>query len=553
MQATASKPVSGFPRWAGALVLGAALAFGGWRTEAALPPAPRSGELTLSTTPFVVSRKPGEEARVLPEQWLRIVGLYGDFDLQCEVELGEGADLDLVLRHVEPRIRDGERLPFTSRFGVLRLSTRAAGAPWRTREAALFGLDAGGMQLEAGVPATVWVKARGTTLTANVAGRVLEPFEVTDDHGDMVLVARGAPCLLRSLRIDPVARSTAPSPFLACAVLGLLAGWLAGGRRTGWVRLGFAALSAVGTAELARTVAFHGMLPHVAPPVLSVWVVACAGVLPMAAAALFGRRWYAVWTLAVLASFVAAAAVAARDKVWQRGAEPALLDAVLGPAAGAAALESFAGMVRGPFELHPALPSGRRVAVLGGTLALTGGTLRDEDHLEPLLQGALRAGGWKDAEVVSLPTVDGWLAQQWTMFRRFHANPAPAALVLVAGPDEAAPMRGAAQLAAALQAVQENPAGFAPPLDTMSCMTPATGDEAPRSHPRAVRATVAAAAAWCREHGVALVLTAAAGTPEPVVAELRAAATDGVSWLAPPRTGGIDATALAALLLGSAR
>ena len=546
-------PVTGIPRWAVALVLGAALALAGFRTMAALPPEPRSGELDLSTAPFVVNRKPGEEVRVAPEQWLRIVGLYGDFDLQCEVELGEGADLDLVLRHVEPRIRDGERLPFTSRFGVLRLSTRAAGAPWRTREEALFGVESGGMQLEAGVPATVWVKARGTTLTANVAGRVLEPFEVTDDHGDMVLVARGAPCLLRSLRIDPVARTESPSPLLACALLGLVAGWLAGARRFGWFRLGFAAVSAVGTAELARAVAFHGMLPHVAPPLLSVWVVACAGVLPMVAAVLFGRRWYAVWGLAVLASFVAAAAVAVRDRVWDRDAEPALVDAVFGPAAGAAPLESFAGMLRGPFELHPALPAGRRVAVLGGMLALTGGTLRDEDHLEPLLQGALRAGGWKDAEVVSLPTVDGWLAQQWTMFRRFHADPAPAALVLVAGPDEAAPMRGAVELATALQAVQENPLGFAPPLDTMSCMAPVMGDEAPRSDPRAVRATVAAAAAWCRERGVSLVLTAVAGTPEPIVAELRAAATDGVAWLAPPRAGGIDAASLAALVRSSAR
>lgn len=534
-------------------MLGAALALAGFRTMGALPSEPRSGELGLSTAPFVVNRAPGEEVRVAPDQWLRIVGLYGDFDLQCEVELGEDADLDLVLRHVEPRIRNGERLPFTSRFGVLRLSTRAAGAPWRTREEALFGADAGGMQLEAGVPATVWVKARGSTLTANVAGRVLEPFAVTDDHGDMVLVARGAPCLLRSLRIDPVARSEAPSPLLACAVIGLLLGWLAGGRRIGWIRLGFAAVSALGTAELARAVAFHGLLPHISPPALSVWVAGCAGVLPMAAAALFGRRWYAVWALALLTSFVACAAVAVRDRVWMRGTEPALVDAVFGPAAGAAALESYAGMLRGPFELHPALPAGRRVAVLGGTLALTGGTLRDEDHLEPLLQGALRAGGWKDAEVVSLPTVDGWLAQQWTMFRRFHAEPAPAAMVLVAGPDEAAPMRGAVDLATALQAVQETPLGFAPPLETMTCMEPVMGDEAPRSDPRAVRATVAAAATWCREHGVVLVLTAAAGTPESILAELRASASEGVVWLAPPAAGGIDAAALAARLLGSAR
>lgn len=114
-------------------------------------------------------------------------------------------------------------------------------------------------------------------------------------------------------------------------------------------------------------------------------------------------------------------------------------------------------------------------------------------------------------------------------------------------------MRGAVDLATALQAVQETPLGFAPPLETMTCMEPVMGDEAPRSDPRAVRATVAAAAAWCREHGVVLVLTAAAGTPESILAELRASASEGVVWLAPPAAGGIDATALAARLLGSAR
>ncbi|MEY4674619.1 MAG: hypothetical protein RL148_2403 [Planctomycetota bacterium] len=531
-------------------MLGAALGLSGWRAADALPPEPRSGELSLATSPFVVNRKPGEEARVLPEQWLRIVGLYGDFDLQCEVELGDGAELDLAVRHVEPRIRGGERLPFSSRFAVLRLSTLAAGRPWLTREEALFGAPSGGVPLEAGAPATVWVKARGTTLTANVAGRVLEPFEVVDDHGDLVLVARGAPCLLRSLRIDPVGRTEVPRPFAACILTGLVLGWVSARRRVGWFRLGFAAASALGTSELVRALVFGAVPPHVTPAATVLWTVALAGAPLAAAAVWFGRRWYAVWSLAAVAALLATAWPASLDASRLRLREPALVDAVFGPAAGAAPLEALAGMLRGPFELHPARTVAPRVAVLGGTLALTGGTLRDEDHLEPLLQGALRAAGNKDVEVVSLPTVDGWLPQQWTMFRRFHADQPLVALVLVAGPDEAAMVRGSAQWWAAQQAVLENVGGFGLPLDTMSCMEPVpwAATEAPRSDPRSVRDTVAAAAAWCRQRGTVLVLTAAAGTPEPVVAELRAAAADGVVWLPPPRAGAIDAGALAAAL-----
>lgn len=115
-------------------------------------------------------------------------------------------------------------------------------------------------------------------------------------------------------------------------------------------------------------------------------------------------------------------------------------------------------------------------------------------------------------------------------------------------------MRGAAQLAGALQGVQENPRGFPLPLDTLSCMAPVgMADEAPRSDPRAVRATVAAASAWCRERGVKLVLAAAAGTPEPILAELRAAAREGVAWLAPPRDGTANAVDLARVLQQSGR
>jgi hypothetical protein len=56
-----------------------------------------------------------------------------------EIELAERAEIDVLLRRVEPRIVGGELLPFTGRFTALRLSTDGDGVGWRTREQALFG------------------------------------------------------------------------------------------------------------------------------------------------------------------------------------------------------------------------------------------------------------------------------------------------------------------------------------------------------------------------------------------------------------------------------
>ena len=151
----------------GAFVIGGAAV--GWLVAGVVPaglrePLPVVREIRLT-------RPVENPLTVRDAQWLFEPRLFGDFELRMEVELGEGVDLDVLVRQVEPRVVGPTLLPFQGRFAVLRLSANGDGPGWRTRDAALLGPRGGGVGLAPGLPASVWIEGRGRQLTANVAGR----------------------------------------------------------------------------------------------------------------------------------------------------------------------------------------------------------------------------------------------------------------------------------------------------------------------------------------------------------------------------------------------
>src|SRR5688572_19341723 len=160
-------------------VVGGAAA--GWLVSNVVPPALRGEYLTGKD--FVLQRKPDKPVEITDASWFFVPWLFGDFDLRMDVDLGEGVDLDVLLRQVEPRLDGDYLLPFQGRFAVLRLSTREPGPGWHCRDEVLLGERRGGVDLAAGHPATVWIEARGRVLTANVAGKQQGSFVADDEYG----------------------------------------------------------------------------------------------------------------------------------------------------------------------------------------------------------------------------------------------------------------------------------------------------------------------------------------------------------------------------------
>lgn len=466
---------------------------------------------------FVLSRPQDNLVEVTEARWLFLPFLWGDFDLQMDLEVSEGAEIDLLLRQVEPRMVGSELLPFAGRFSVLRLSTEGDGVGWRTREEALLGPPKNGVGLGAGHLATVWIEARGRKLRANVAGKAQPWFDVDDIYGMFTMIAKGGKAVIHRLEITPLpwtgmwlySRWTwAGFGVLSGAVLAVLALLLK--RR---LRLLSSGLMVVVVAWLlVRDANLDLAFPLVSGMWLTLIVPLLFGVLVVVLPER-GGKWLLLPVLVVGLFAVLRDAVPwpgltkAMSELTDRGVrgivdgvvgaakatDSSEIDAVFGPKAGAQISEAHGLLVRGANGLLDVERDAPCVFLLGGQRLYDLGMPSDHTAmmLATQLQGHLRV----PVEVPALPTADGFSSQQWEVFDRFYWPFRPDVVVLGIGADECAKI---------------------------------DGTETPRSSRAQVKATIEKARKVCEERKVPLVLFADVGVPRDIMLELRVQESAGV-------------------------
>ncbi len=459
-------------------VLAGALA--GWLVGGVVPAGLR--DLALHADPWRLARKADAPLEVAPGNWTLLPYLFGDFDLQMDVELAADTHLDLLVRQVEPRYIDEYMEPFAGRWSALRLSTQGEGPPWRTRDDAFVRIEQPGAGVAPGLPATVWVRARGAHVTANVAGKDLGEHVCVDRYGMAALVARGGVAVVRRLEITPVAGTPAwwwsrgvwtAFGALGAAVVALVA--RARGRSVAWL------LTAALPMALVAWLATRGADLELAYPSRRTLALALGGCLGVGALRLLRGLPLAVGAL------VAALALVAAARGWRH--EPAAVEPLFGPDAGNQISEAYAQIARGPQGLRTPAEPAPRVFLLGGQLLYDRGM--PEEHLELLLRRELYNRTEVMPSVVSLPTVDGYAVQQWRLFARCFGGHRPQVLV------------------------------FGVPRDEMA-RDPATG--VARSEPAAVQQAIGDARAWCAANGCRLLVYADANLPDHLLAPVKSAA-----------------------------
>jgi len=472
----------------------------GWLVGGLLPPQPASDDLQVWTSDYRLERSADDPFVVHDGKWLRVLRLIPDFDLTMDVELGADMDLDLLVRHVEPRYLLGRLEPFTERFVALRLTTGRDGPAWRTREQALFGERRLGASLAPGIPATVWVQGRGRLLRANVAGRWTPWCEAEDTEGMFALVAHGGTAVLRRFVVENRGVTHAwLRSRLAWLLLGALGGALvaaaaASVRAVPWLPV--LLLGAWVLGSVTWRVAGADLEPLRTPPTAAMLALLAAPMLLAAGTLVAHGARTRVGQLSVFAVALVlwfAGNDVARDLLRS---DTRAVDEVFGPKAGNSVSEALAQVVRGPFGLHSPADEQGGVFLLGGRL-LYGRLGPRTEHLEPLLRGELRSALGKLVAVVGLPTEEGpaHARQQWAMFSNFYTRYRPRVIVFGV-------------------AVTEND------------VDEATGK--PRSWPSTLTDTLRAARDYARTHDAALVLFTDAGLAPELFEVLQAAADDGV-------------------------
>lgn len=435
----------------------------------------------LETEDFVLARQKGQEKRVTPSQWWLEPRRYGDFDMWMDVELGENVDLDVLLRQVEPRYVGTEILPFHGRFSVLRVSSRSRGPAWVTRDQALLEPHGGGVEVAAGIPASIKIEARGRVLRANVAGQRLPECLADDVYGMLTMIARGGDVVVHSLRID---NHGPHRPWLwSCAL---------------WIVLGVLGALCVLAVTRANGARWRDLVAASFAPPLLAWLLVRRfdlelGWPPAPALLCLLAACLATWLLqrrglptlalvfaSVVPLFGAAQAMLHRDD--------RRIDALFGERAGSQISEALGGLVRGPLGLHDPGRPGPRVFLLGGQPLYDRGD-RGE-HLEVLLTRALVGALGRPVDVPCLPTVLPSPDQQWRLFTTCYSRYHTDVVVFGLGADAD---------------------GFAPD---------------------ALRRTVEQARSHCREHSVRLLLFADPAAPAALREVLQQEAHDGVVFVA---------------------
>lgn len=421
----------------------------GWLVAGLVPVGLRTMELHAGD--FKLARAADNPVEITDARWCLLPFLFADFDLQMDVELGEGVDLDVLVRQVEPRLVDRQLLPFQGRFAVLRMTTLQDGPPWRSRDEALQAGRGHGVSLAAGRVATVWIEGRGRLLRANVAGKPLPWFTAADEYGMFTLVAKGGKAVLHDLTIKNRGQPRA---------------WL--WSRWFWSLLG--GVGALGMAAACRAFAVRELATacHAAAMPLLAWLFLgridtelgwpdpAAMALALCACLSLLLVWMRTWRSYVL--LFAILFVLQRVGPWL-GHDDTLVDALFGPNAGNQISEAHGQLVRGPGGLHDVGQAGKCVFLLGGQLLYDRG--QPGEHLALLLATELRAATKQAIPVPCLPTADGHARQQSDLFRTFFTGFRPRVLVLGVGRGETArdettgaPRSSRAQVLAAVESLR---------------------------------------------------------------------------------------------------
>lgn len=503
---------------AGASFALAALA-GAWLVGGELPPPPRLDEHT-----FQFRHPEGVMREIAPDKALEVWS-FGDFDLWAEVQLDPGAELDLVMRRVEPEQIEGHGLaPFHGRLSLARLSTRCEGPVLWTREDALFDRthEPGGHLLAPRQPVTIEVSGRDRTLDVRIGGKRYPPFEAVDAHGFFGFVARGSSAWLRELEITAVPRPLRLLPaswaVLVASLAGFALAFCARGRRTAVLgALAVPALAWLGGATIAAR-----MLPQTEPTTTGFVLIALCG-LPLGGLAGLRPRAGWAWGLGVVAALGLLELGVRAEAPRLRPLEDPRLDALFGPDSGSAPFDAIAGRARAWSEVYaPHLDDVPVVLFLGGAPLW-------EDDREPerwtavlATDAAARALGTPLRPVV-VGTNWGNLRQQGLLAERYLLDAFLPELVVLGvgdweGEAELTRRARAALDALAVGAAQPPRSGPSRLLDYVAARADAEGS-VPTGTPPELEAAVARLARRCDEVGARLLLVVARG----VAADVRAA------------------------------
>ncbi len=463
-------------------------AVAGWLVGGMVPPGLRS--LALHQGDFHLARPVDKPLELREAKWCKLLELYGDFDLSMEVELGEGTDLDVLVRQVEPRLVDQQLLQFQGRFSVLRMTTAHDGPAWRSRDEALVAPRGGGLSLAPGLRATVWIEARGNLVRANVAGRTTQWFRTDDVYGSTTLVVKGGKAVVYSLDVKH---------------RGLAQAWR-------WSRAFWSSLGVVFALVVLAAASAFGHRPRGFVVPLMTWLIVreydgelgfpdpAALAALLAALVALGFSYCTSWRLLLLL-FGVALLVSPAQRTLQR--DDPVVDALFGTKAGKQISEAYGQLVGGPRGLHDIGAAGKRVFLLGGKF-LYDNSAWGEPHLEPLLESKLRTATKGPVSVPCPQTEDADVVQQWRLFSTCYTAWRPEAIVLGIAADEGGAATGNRQ----------------------------------QTTPARLRETLAAAKAHCAQAGTKLVLFVdarhsrygrAQGLAAPLLAEVQAAATVGVA------------------------
>lgn len=467
-------------------------------------PTPRP---VLHEKEFRFERRDGTSLEIPPDRPLLLPYAFGDFDLWCEIEVQDGAELELAVRLVEPVLRDGGIEPCHARFCVLRLSTAADGPAFRTREEALFSDDPtaalrGGVRIAGGLPATVTLGARGRGFEVNVAGQKLGPFATTDAHGQLAFVARGGMVALRSLEIRPVPRPLRLLPIGWGAILGGVLGLLiAGLALRSRVRAILALLVVPLLAWGVSAVVTVHLLPECEPETVSLVIAAFAGA-PFALALAWHMRVIAI-VVGLLGFAAALESVARCEALRLRPLEDSRLAAFLGDDSGIAPFDALARRMTARDAAHTTKPDGERVVFLGG------GPLWESDPdyargIAPLACGrASRALAGRKLDGATMPTLASHVRQQIACWDRWYEPAFAARAIVLAIPAwEAEPLVDARARAALLG----EPAPSSGWSRAVEIWTRAHAPRVVGSSPEELGTVLAAFVERCRAHNTKLLL-----------------------------------------------